>query len=64
MCCMWLAGALRDSYVGEGLAGEGEVALHILADDRLLVVAGHVVPLDSCGDLLPWTEQRLHSPSP
>lgn len=54
---MWLAGALRDPYVGEGLAGEGEVAFHILADDRLLVVAGHVVPLDSCTYLLPSTDR-------
>ena len=38
--------SLGDSDVGEGLPGEGEMTLHILADDGLLVVAGHVVPLD------------------
>ena len=36
----------RDPDVGEGLAGKAEVSLHILTDDGLLVVAGHVVPLD------------------
>ena len=35
-----------DPDVGEGLAGKAEVSLHILTDDGLLVVAGHVVPLD------------------
>ena len=30
------------------LPGVGEVAVHVLADDGLLVCAGHVVPLDAC----------------
>jgi len=30
------------------LPGVGDVTLHILADDGLLVGAGHVVPLDTC----------------
>ena len=29
------------------LPGVGEVAVHVLADDGLLVVTGHVVPLDA-----------------
>ncbi len=33
--------------MGKGLSGVGDVALDILADDRLLVLAGHVVPLDA-----------------
>jgi len=33
--------------VGKGLSGVGDVALHVLADDGLLVLAGHVVPLDA-----------------
>jgi len=37
---------LGNPDVGEGLPGEGQMALHVLADDGLLVVAGHVVPLD------------------
>jgi hypothetical protein len=37
---------LGDPDVGEGLPGEGEMTLYVLADDGLLVVAGHVVPLD------------------
>ena len=46
---MLLAAAPRsgDPDVGEGLPGEGEVALHILADDRLLVVASNIVPFDA-----------------
>jgi hypothetical protein len=35
-----------DPDVGEGLPGEGEMTLYVLADDGLLVVTGHVVPLD------------------
>ena len=38
---------LRDPDVGEGLPGEVEMSLDVLADDGLLVVAGHVVPLDT-----------------
>ena len=33
--------------MGEGLFGVSDVALHVLADDGLLVLAGHVVPLDA-----------------
>ena len=33
--------------MGEGLFGVRDVALHVLADDGLLVLAGHVVPLDA-----------------
>ncbi len=33
--------------MGKGLSGVGDVALHVLADDGLLVLAGHVVPLDA-----------------
>jgi len=29
------------------LSGVGQVTIHILANDRLLVGAGHVVPFDS-----------------
>ena len=36
------------SDLGEMLPGVGDVTLHILADDGLLVGAGHVVPLDTC----------------
>jgi len=39
--------SLGDPDVGEGRPGEAEVALDVLADDGLLVVAGHVVPLDA-----------------
>ena len=35
-----------DADIGEGLSGKLEMALHVLADDRLLVVAPDVVPLD------------------
>ena len=35
-----------DPQLGELLSGEGEVTVHILAHYRLLVGAGHVVPLD------------------
>jgi len=36
----------RYSDVGESLASESQMTLDVLADDGLLVVAGHVVPLD------------------
>ena len=35
-----------DANIGEGLPGELEVSLDVLADDRLLMVAPDVVPLD------------------
>ena len=35
-----------DANIGEGLPGELQVSLDVLADDRLLVVAPDVVPLD------------------
>ena len=35
-----------DLNVPEGLPGKVDVALDVLADDGLLVVAGHVVPFD------------------
>ena len=38
---------LGDPDVGEGLPGEVEVTLDVLADDGLLVVAADVVPLDA-----------------
>jgi hypothetical protein len=38
---------LGDPDVGELLAGVVDVALHVFADDGLLVVAGDVVPLDA-----------------
>ena len=31
--------------MGKGLSSVRDVALHVLADDGLLVLAGHVVPL-------------------
>ena len=37
----------RDPNVGEGLSGEGKMALNVLADDGLLMMTGHIVPLDS-----------------
>jgi len=37
----------RYSDVGEGLPGEGQMTLDILADDGLLVVAGNIVPLNT-----------------
>ena len=37
---------LGDGNVGELSPGKLKVALDVLADDGLLVVAGHVVPLD------------------
>jgi len=40
-------GYLRYSNVGEGLSGKVEVSLDVFADDRLLVVAGNIVPFDS-----------------
>ena len=36
-----------NSDLGEVLSGVGQVTLHVLAYDRLLVGAGHVVPFDS-----------------
>ncbi len=33
--------------MGKGLSGVGDVAFYVLADDGLLVLAGHVVPLDA-----------------
>ena len=39
--------SLRDSDVGKLLSGVLDVTLHVLADDGLLVVAGHVMPLDA-----------------
>ena len=38
---------LRDLDVGELSAGVLDVSLDVLADDGLLVVAGHVVPFDT-----------------
>jgi len=38
---------LRDPDIGEGLSREGKMTLDILADDGLLMVTGHIVPLDS-----------------
>jgi hypothetical protein len=38
---------LRDLDVGELSAGVLDVALDVLADDGLLVVAGNVVPFDT-----------------
>ena len=56
----------RYSDVGEGLPGEGQMTLDILADDGLLVVAGDIVPLDTWEDrvtvLLGY--QCDYSPSP
>ena len=37
----------RYSDVGEGLPSEGQMTLNVLADDGLLMVTGHVVPLDT-----------------
>ena len=37
----------RNSDLRELLPGVGQVSVHILADDGLLVGAGHIVPLDS-----------------
>ena len=37
----------RDPNVGEGLSGEGKMTLNVLADDGLLMMTGHIVPLDS-----------------
>ena len=42
----WCSLHLRDPDIGEGLSREGKMTLDILTDDWLLVVAGHVVPLD------------------
>ena len=66
---MLLAAAPRsgDPDVGEGLPGEGEVALHILADDRLLVVASNIVPFDAWNIFMKYLnifENILVAPSP
>ena len=41
-----LIGPLRNVDVRECLPGELNMSFHVLADDGLLVLAGHVVPLD------------------
>ena len=38
---------LRDPDIGEGLSREGKMTLDILANDGLLMVTSHIVPLDS-----------------
>ena len=43
----WGPDDLGDPDVGEGLPGEVEVSLDVLADDGLLVVAADVVPFDA-----------------
>ncbi len=47
VCLLFFNAYLGDPDVGELLPGVVEVTLHVLADDGLLVVAAHVVPLDA-----------------
>ena len=49
MAMGWKEGSVSGYSDGrEVLPGVGQMTINILADDWLLMSAGHIVPLDSC----------------